>query len=201
MSEKEHIMEETEDPTAWVAGVCEASDSTCPSELLEEVMADPRCDAFGPIHHFIVGAVRLTCYRNAEGGADRNERPRADLAELRQRSSIVPGATCAYWGVCGAAASTGMAHAIIRGNDPLKKEGWSEGQSMVAHILDEIAATGAPRCCKRDSRIAVARATETFNGLLGCNLQIPDKPPSCKTMSRNTVCLGSACLYHPRHVS
>lgn len=36
MSEKEHIMEETEDPTAWVAGVCEASDSTCPSELLEE---------------------------------------------------------------------------------------------------------------------------------------------------------------------
>lgn len=134
MSEKEHIMEETEDPTAWVAGVCEASDSTCPWELLEEVMADPRCDAFGPIHHFIVGAVLLTCYRNAEGGADRNERPRADLAELRQRSSIVPGATCAYWGVCGAAASTGMAHAIIRGNDPLKKEGWSEGQSMVAHI-------------------------------------------------------------------
>jgi hypothetical protein len=201
MNEKERVMEEMDDPTAWVAGLCEASDTTCPSDLLEEVMADPRCDAFGPIHHFIVGAVLLTCYRNALGGADRDERLQADLEELRQRSAIVPGAACAYWGVCGAAASAGMAHAIIRGNGPLRKEGWSDGQSMVAGILDEIAKAGAPRCCKRDSRIAVTSAARAFNNLFGCGMQASGTLPLCKTMPKNTVCLGSTCPYHPRRAS
>lgn len=201
MNEKERVMEEMDDPTAWVAGLCEASDGTCPSDLLEEVMADPRCDAFDPIHHFIVGAVLLTCYRNALGGADRDERLQADLEELRQRSAIVPGAACAYWGVCGAAASAGMAHAIIRGNEPLRKEGWSDGQSMVAGILDEIAKAGAPRCCKRDSRIAVTSAARAFNNLFGCGMQASGTLPLCKTMPKNTVCLGSACPYHPRRAS
>lgn len=201
MNKKEHAMEEMNEPTAWVAELCEASGDTCPSDLLEEVMSDTRCDAFGPIHHFIVGAVLLTCYRNALGGADRDAWLHADLEELRQRSAIVPGAACAYWGVCGAAASAGMAHAIIRGNEPLKKEGWSDGQSMVADILDEIAKTGAPRCCKRDSRIAVTSAAKAFNDLLGCSMQTSSTLPLCKTMSKNTVCLGSACPYHPRRAS
>lgn len=39
------------DSREWITDLCMASSSTCPDELLEEVMADPRCVAFGPIHH------------------------------------------------------------------------------------------------------------------------------------------------------
>lgn len=88
-------MEGVERPQDWIIERLVASASTAPVELMEEVMADSRCPAFGPIHHFIVGATLLACRRNAEAAADREERLRADLEEMLARSSNVPGATCA----------------------------------------------------------------------------------------------------------
>jgi hypothetical protein len=193
------ITHEAEDPTAWVAQKCLSSESTTPGDLLEELMASEDCVAFGPIHHFLVGASILTCYRNAEAAPDRNERLVADLAELKERSDCVPGAACSRWGVCGAAASAGMARAIICDAAPLKASGWSENQLMVARILERIAHTGAPRCCKRDSRIAVEEATASLNDELGLCLGIPSKLPVCSTMHKNSVCIGEVCPYHPDH--
>ena len=132
-------MEARESSTGWVVEKLLASTSTAPAELLEEVMADPRCPAFGPLHHFIVGATLLACWHNAEAASDREALLRADLEEMAARSSYVPGATCARWGVCGAAASAGMAYAIVRGNAPLREEGWQEGQLMVSELLALIA--------------------------------------------------------------
>ena len=64
-------MEARESMTDWVVEELVASTSTAPAELMEEVMADPRCPAFGPIHHFVVGATLLACWRNAEAAPDR----------------------------------------------------------------------------------------------------------------------------------
>ncbi|MGI6230553.1 MAG: DUF5714 domain-containing protein [Tractidigestivibacter sp.] len=50
-----------------------------------------------------------------------------------------------------------------------------------------IARTGSPRCCKRDSRIAVDEATRTFNNDFGCNLSMPDRTPICRSMEANSV--------------
>ena len=47
-----------DEQTGWIVEMLMASASVTPAALLEEVMADERCVAFGPIHHFIVGAVR-----------------------------------------------------------------------------------------------------------------------------------------------
>jgi hypothetical protein len=190
-------MNENERPSEWITMFCLNSTSASPEQLLEEIMADERCPAFGPAHHFIAGAVMLTCYRNQEGAPDRNRRLSDDLAKLEERSACVPGAACARWGVCGAAASVGMAYAIVEGNEPLKQKGWAEGQHMVARILELIARAGAPRCCKRDTRIAVTEATKTFNGFPGCHLRSMPKRPICRTMPDNTVCLGAGCSYHP----
>lgn len=181
----------------WATSLCMESASTCPEELLERLMADERCVSFGPIHHFLVGAALLTCYRNDEAADDRDGRLATDLSTLAERSACVPGAACARWGVCGAAASAGMAHAIIRDNAPLKVEGWQDGQHMVAHILDHIATAGAPRCCKRDSRIAVRDATDAFNELLGCHLAHAGSAPVCSSMRDNSACMGGACPYNP----
>lgn len=181
----------------WVTETLMASSSVSPAELLEQVMADPRCPAFGPLHHFVVGAVLLACWRNAEGSGERDELLRADLEELSERSSCVPGATCARWGVCGAAASVGMAYAIVRGNAPLKDEGWQEGQLMVAEVLGRIARSGSPRCCKRDARVAVEAAIPHLNALGGPQLSRGGEVPTCATYGQNSVCMGERCPYHP----
>ena len=114
-------------PQEWIINKLMRSTSTTPAVLMEEVMADERCRAFGPIHHFIVGATLLTCWRNAEGSPNRDVLLTDDLEEMLERSSCVPGAVCARWGVCGAAASAGMAYAIVRGNAPLRNEGGRRG--------------------------------------------------------------------------
>ena len=179
-------------PTAWITGLCLTYRGIEPADFMEEIMADPRCDAFGPIHHFIVGAVLLTCYHNAVNGPGRDEDLKADLAELETRSDCVPGGACARWGVCGAAASAGMAYAIISDNAPLQKTGWSDGQLMVSRILKTIAEAGSPRYCKRDSRLAVLEATHSFNESFECGLELPKMLAVCNTMSQNTVCMGTA---------
>ncbi len=182
----------------WVIERLMGSDSTAPAELLEEVMADPRCVAFGPIHHFIVGAVLLACWRNAEGLPDRNALLRADLEEMVARSGSVPGAACARWGVCGAAASAGMAYAIVRGNAPLRKEGWQEGQLMVSELLADVARSGSPRCCKRDTRVTMRGAVRHFNAIGGPQLDERGETPSCASYSVNAVCMGEKCPFYPR---
>lgn len=185
----------------WIMEKLMMSGSVTPAELLEEVMADERCVAFGPIHHFIVGAVLLACWRNAEGSPERDALLLADLEEMVSRSGFVPGATCARWGVCGAAVSAGMAYAIVRGNAPLREEGWQEGQLMVSELLAAIARSGSPRCCKRDARVVVRDAVAHFNALGGPQLARHDDAPMCASCAINTVCMGRRCPYHPDHNS
>lgn len=190
-------MESQERQQDWMIEKLMASASTAPAELLEEVMADPRCPAFGPIHHFAVGAALLACWRNAEAAPDRDALLAADLEEMLARSSSVPGAACAKWGVCGAAASAGMAYAIVRGSAPLREEGWQEGQLVVSDLLALIARSGRPRCCKRDSRVAAAAAVPHFNALGGPQLAEPDVVPTCASFPQNSVCMGQDCPFHP----
>lgn len=192
-------MEDEGRPTDWVARCCLDYTGCDPQAFMESLFEDERCVAFGPIHHFLVGAVLLTCYRNAGGdtGASALEE---HLEEMVDRSDCVPGAACAKWGVCGAAASVGMAYAIVRDNAPLKKAGWSEDQLIVASILKRIAMTGSPRCCKRDSRIALDEAVPHFNRLLERPMATPSQSVVCNSMAQNKVCMGPACPYHPVHV-
>lgn len=185
-------MGEASTELAWVKALCQQSGSTCPSELLEELMTAPECPPFGPMHHMLTGAALLASAVNAGFEADLG----SQLDELAKRASCVPGGSCARWGVCGAAASCGMALAIVQGNAPLKSEGWSETQLLVADLLEKIARAGAPRCCKRDARIAVREATPWFSRALGVELSLPDTEPLCTVSGQNTACIGEACPYY-----
>lgn len=179
----------------WVKSACfawlEEGAGADAGELLERLMADENCPAFGPAHHALVGAALLACSWRAVGKGELGDA----LDELFDRASCVPGAACAKWGVCGAAASCGMAFAILSGNAPLKKEGWGEGQCMVAQILAAIADAGAPRCCKRDSRIAVRVASSWFNDQLHAGLVESEPVRGCVVCKQNSACLGSGCPF------
>lgn len=179
----------------WVKSACfawlEEGAGADAGELLERLMADESCPAFGPAHHALVGAALLACSWRAVGKGELGDA----LDELFDRASCVPGAACAKWGVCGAAASCGMAFAILSGNASLKKEGWGEGQCMVAQILAAIADAGAPRCCKRDSRIAVRVASSWFNDQLHTRLVESEPVRGCAVCKQNSACLGSGCPF------
>ena len=63
-------------------------------------------------------------------------------------------------------------------------------------LLEKIARAGAPRCCKRDARIAVREATPWFSRALGVELSLPDTEPLCTVSGQNTACIGEACPYY-----
>lgn len=74
----------------------------------------------GPEHHAIVPSVLLTALRN------NGERMNYDtaLSEICKRARQVPGGTCGYWGVCGAAAGAGIFMSVMTGSGPLHKDAW-----------------------------------------------------------------------------
>lgn len=188
----------TEKDSRWIAEKCLESECADPSELMEDIFSDSRCVAFGPMHHFIVGACLLTAYSNAVGKG--HEFLASALETLESRSSNVPGASCARWGICGAAISAGMAYAIVADNAPLKKEGWAEGQEMVAEIALAISKAGAPRCCKRDSRLAIEIAVKAFERDFGVRFSTATERmcthTPCAAAEVNSVCLGEGCAYY-----
>ena len=72
---------------------------------------------------------------------------------------------------------------------------------LVSRALEKIARAGSPRCCKRDSRIAIHEATAFFNEQFGEVLEMPPAAPSCRSAADNSVCMGAACPFHPDHAS
>ena len=73
----------------------------------------PSVHMHGPEHHAIVPSVLLTALRN------NGERMNYDtaLSEICKRARQVPGGTCGYWGVCGAAAGAGIFMSVM--TDPV----------------------------------------------------------------------------------
>ena len=90
-------------------------------------------------------------------------------------------------------------YAIVRENHPLRDEGWSDGLLVVSQLLESIARSGSPRCCKRDARVAVADAVDHFNALGEAPLEKAATQPVCSVFPQNTVCAGAQCAYHPAH--
>ena len=162
-----------------------------PMALLQQLMAQPWCHMHGPEHHVMVGAALLTAYRNAGGALD----PEAALGEMLRRGRQVPGGACGFWGACGAGVSTGMFVSIATGASPLSKESWALANAMTSLALQRIGAVGGPRCCKRDSFLAVQAAVEFCEEKLGVSMDCT--APTCSHFHRNAQCLGSGCPFHP----
>lgn len=163
-----------------------------PQKLLEAVFALPGVHMHGPEHHAVVPCVLLTAYRNCGGELDL----RTALGEALKRGRQVPGGACGYWGVCGAAAGAGIYFSILTRSTPLAGEVWDLPMRLSARCLDAIAEIGGPRCCKRDSRLAVREAVRYTAERLG--LAMPETQPVCGYMGKNRECIGARCPYYPR---
>ena len=168
-----------------------ASDEKDPLELFEQVVALPKVHMHGPEHHGIVPCVLLTAYRNNGGELELDKA----LREALRRASQVPGGSCGYWGVCGAAAGAGIYMSVLLGSNPLHKEAWPFPIELSCACLGAIAAVGGPRCCKRTGRLSIEKAAEKTAEWLG--VEMPLSKVVCSHFRQNRECLGRDCPYFP----
>ena len=133
-------------------------------------MAMPFCHMHGPEHHIKVSSALLTAYRNAGGKIDLA----SALIEMQKRGKAVPGGACGFWGAYGAGISSGMFISIITGSTPLTNDPWGLSNQMTAASQNNIGVVGGPRCCKRNSYLAITSAIDFVKEHLGIDMEKHD---------------------------
>lgn len=172
-------------------GVCFNETSKNPIEILHKLMKLPFCHMHGPEHHILVGASLLTAFRNAGGEVDLPEA----LMEMQKRGRQVPGGICGLWGSCGAAVSTGICISILTGSNPLATESWGWCNEMTSRVLAREAKIGGPRCCKRNSRVAILEAIDFIKEKFGVELEKPETI-LCDWVEQNNQCIKEQCPFY-----
>ncbi|MBR2302976.1 MAG: SAM-dependent methyltransferase [Clostridia bacterium] len=173
-----------------IVAICLESKSANPIKILEKMMSMPFCHMHGPEHHTMVGCALLTAYKNAGGKIDL----KSALEEMQKRGKQVPGGVCGFWGACGAGISAGIYLAIVQKSTPLASEAWGLANQMTAKALDVIGKNGGPRCCKRDSYLAVIEAVKFTSEKLGINMDI--SPVMCTRSHLNNQCKQDNCIFY-----
>lgn len=173
--------------------ICSESDSRDPIALAIQIMSDRRIRMHDIKHHVLVGACLLTAYKNSGGDIDLDKA----LRMMEKRGSWFPAGVCGLCGTCGAAASTGAFYSIITNSSPHSKGTWSESINMTSTSLARIAEIDGPRCCKRNSFLAIYNACDYVKEKFGVEMQ-PTKDVVCTFSDRNDECVGKACPFFTR---
>ena len=173
-----------------IFAVCTNETSRNPFVILEKMMNLPFCHMHGPEHHVMVGAALLTAYRNAGGSIDLQ----AALAEMYSRGKAVPGGACGFWGACGAGVSAGMYISIVTASTPLATRAWGLSNRMTSKALGKIGEIGGPRCCKRDSYLAIMAAVQFTQEELGVAMET--QTVHCTRSDMNSQCIRARCPFY-----
>ncbi len=161
-----------------------------PVEIAIHLMQHPAVAMHGPEHHFLVTAALLAAYDNLHPNGDRAVK----IQQARKRADGVRGGSCGLCGNCGAAVGTGIFISLITGATPLSKKEWQLSNRMTAESLLAIAEHGGPRCCKRDSFLALQSAQAFLQNHFGLLLEMTS-PIHCDFHSLNKECLQSDCPF------
>ncbi|MBR5998659.1 MAG: SAM-dependent methyltransferase, partial [Deltaproteobacteria bacterium] len=115
------------------------------------------------------------------------------LAEMASRGKKVPGGACGFWGACGAGISAGIFVAILSKSTPLTQEPFGLSNRMTAQALDAIGKIGGPRCCKRDSYLALQAAIGFVKEHFG--IEMLRAAITCTHSAQNNQCIGKRCPF------
>ena len=162
-----------------------------PILIATEMMRDPSINMHGPEHHFLVAAALLAAYKNVGGKIDFDE----TLFNAGLRAKEVPGGICGTWGSCGAGISTGIFISLVTGATPLSEKEWSLANQMTSVSLSSIADNGGPRCCKRNTYLAIFQAVAFIKEYNGLVMDLPEQV-TCEFFKRNAQCKKAECLYY-----
>lgn len=171
-----------------VEQVCWTSEVKDPVRLAEIIFQLPGLHMHGPEYHSIVPAVLVAAYGNSK-----NHKQDKDIKEAIRRGKDVVGGTCGSHGACGAGIGVGIAYSVINGVTPYSVEARGAANRMVSLALLEISNYGGPRCCKRDSMIAIETAARHFGGFE----EVSYDSYRCRQFMNNKGCIHEQCPYFP----
>jgi len=112
---------------------------------------------------------------------------------MYSRGKAVPGGACGFWGACGAGVSAGQFVSIATGSTPIAVEPWVLSNRMTAKALESIGKVGGPRCCKRDSYLAILAAIDFVAEHL--HIRMERSIPICSRSGQNNQCIGKRCPF------
>lgn len=174
---------------------CIEEPSKNPILILDKLMKNPAVHMHGPEHHVLTGAALLTAYQNCI--ADPAFHLEKELKEVILRASAIPGGSCGFLGLCGAAAGAGAFISIVTRTTPSSTDAWRKCGQASSYIISRIAEPGGPGCCKRSSYLAVLGAVEYMEQNFGVNLETPDVIV-CEFHPYNRGCIMEKCPFFKR---
>jgi len=155
-------------------------------ELMETIRSHPLFRIHGPEHHSMVPAVILTALRNS-GYPILDE----EIHTAIERGKTVSGGACAFLGACGAAIGVGIAISLVLKASPYDGDKRQAVQQVTQAVLARIASYKAPRCCQRDSWLAMKEATAHIQKHAGKLLTVNSF--ACNQFSQNKECIHEKC--------
>jgi len=169
---------------------CIHTSSTNPIDQAFTLMGNPAVKMHGPEHHFLVPAVLLAAWFNLKR-LPAEKKARA-VREARRRAGDVKGGFCGLHGACGAAIGTGIFMSVISRSTPLSTKEWKLSNRITAESLSKISEHDGPRCCKRDSFLAIMSAVRFVQREFDAKMET-GSPVICVFDSLNRECPGKAC--------
>ena len=174
---------------------CLIADNTNPIEILLFLMRNPKINMHGPEHHFLVCAVLLAAYYNVLKDIDKKK---SKLILARKRAELIKGGVCGTHGCCGAGVASGIFVSLITDATPLSVDEWSKSNLMTSVSLATIAKYGGPRCCKRNSFLAILEAMEYLKKHFNISL-VDEKNINCEFYELNKECKQKDCLFYKKN--
>lgn len=168
------------------------------SELIHHLLACPDLPMHCPQHHYLVTAAMLSVAFKAQG---RSQEELSDaLLEAMMRAKNVLPAFCGLYGSCGTAVGLGIYASILQDCDQYSEKSWALSNKIVGECLSKISQIEGPRCCKRNTYLALevglAFSKEHFQLNLGDSSKIV-----CRHYMRNVQdCKKSACPFYPVNI-
>ena len=172
---------------------CTRATETDPVRMAITLMQHPVVNMHGPEHHFLVPAVLLAAYCTVTGTPDKKAQM---IATARDRSGTIRGGACGFMGDCGAAVGVGIFVSLVTGATPLSHREWQQANLAVAKSLETIALHGGPRCCKRNTFLAIQGAVAFVQEPLGVTIPL-DRNVSCRFYAMNRECRTTDCPFYP----
>jgi hypothetical protein len=172
--------------------ICIHSTDDNPFVLAEQIFSSPSVLMHGPEHHFLVPAVLIAALYNHTREPGKKEK---GIKNARHRAGMVKGGFCGLLGDCGAAVGAGIFVSIVTGATPLSHDEWRMANLMTARALERIALHGGPRCCKRNTFLALQEAIKFISMEMGIGLPEP-RDIYCRFSDQNRECLKERCPFY-----
>ena len=182
------------EPNGLIEQYCRTTQLKDPHRIAITLMKNPLINMHGPEHHFLVPAALLAAWYNKHKNTVLKD---AAIITARRRAEDLKGGVCGSLGACGAAIGTGIFISLITGATPLSREEWRLANLMTSESLKVIAENGGPRCCKRNSFLAIDAVISYLKTHFATELAVDNKI-ICEFAILNPECLGEECCYYGR---